>query len=84
MDDDKAIATRKGIGSLELGLEVLELISEHSGPISLTKLSELAKMSPSRLHKYLVSLTKLGYDVFIVTDKFSSDVFYGMYDFNLF
>ncbi len=61
MDDDKAIATRKGIGSLELGLEVLELISEHSGPISLTKLSELAKMSPSRLHKYLVSLTKLGY-----------------------
>ncbi|MBJ2135246.1 helix-turn-helix domain-containing protein [Paraglaciecola chathamensis] len=61
MDDDKAIATRKGIGSLELGLEVLELISEHCGPISLTKLSELAKMSPSRLHKYLVSLTKLGY-----------------------
>jgi hypothetical protein len=33
MDDDKAIAPRKGIGSLELGLEVLELISEHDSPI---------------------------------------------------
>jgi DNA-binding IclR family transcriptional regulator len=61
MDDDKAIAPRKGIGSLELGLEVLELISEHDSPISLTKLSERAKISPSRLHKYLISLTKLGY-----------------------
>ena len=61
MQPKDEVNARQGIGSLEGGLSVLELISEHDAPVSLTKLSELAQMSPSRLHKYLVSLTKMGY-----------------------
>ena len=61
MQENKLVSSRQGISSLETGLEVLELISEHGSPITLKELSQLAKMSPSRLHKYLVSLTKLGY-----------------------
>lgn len=52
---------KQGINSLELGLKVLELISAHRKPISLTTLSELTNMSPSRVYKYLVSLVKMGY-----------------------
>jgi DNA-binding IclR family transcriptional regulator len=53
--------TKQGISSLELGLDILEIISEYGKPITLTALSELAEITPSRLHKYLVSLVKLGY-----------------------
>lgn len=52
---------KQGINSLELGLKVLEHISEYGKPVTLKALAELAEMSPSRLHKYLVSLVKLGY-----------------------
>ncbi|WP_417500229.1 IclR family transcriptional regulator [Methylophaga sp.] len=52
---------KQGISSLELGLYILEIISEYGKPITLTALSELAEITPSRLHKYLVSLVKLGY-----------------------
>lgn len=52
---------KQGINSLELGLKILEYIAEYGKPVTLKALSELAEMSPSRLHKYLVSLVKLGY-----------------------
>ncbi|SEQ39813.1 transcriptional regulator, IclR family [Amphritea atlantica] len=52
---------KQGISSLELGLKILEHIAEYGKPITLKALAELSEMSPSRLHKYLVSLVKLGY-----------------------
>ena len=61
MQPKDEVNVRQGIGSLGFFLTLLELISEHDAPVSLTKLSELAHMSPSRLYKYLVSLTKMGY-----------------------
>lgn len=61
MQEQKIINVRQGISSLELGLEVLELIADRDKPVSLTELSELADISPSRLHKYMVSLCKMGY-----------------------
>lgn len=61
MDDDKVIVIWKGIGFLELGFEVLELIFEYSGFILLIKLFELVEMSFSWFYKYLVSLIKFGY-----------------------
>lgn len=52
---------KQGISSLEIGLRILETVSEYGKPITLTALSELSQLSPSRLHKYLVSLSKMGY-----------------------
>ncbi len=52
---------KQGINSLELGLKILEHIAEYGKPITLKALAELSEMSPSRLHKYVVSLVKLGY-----------------------
>ncbi len=54
---------RQGIGSLELGLKVLDRIAESSHPVSLKQLSDALEMSPSRIYKYLVSLMRTGYIV---------------------
>ena len=71
MSEKQGVSARQGINSLELGMEVLRLIAEHSSPVSLTKLSELSNMSPSRLHKYLVSFTKLGYVAQLENSKYT-------------
>lgn len=52
---------RQGIGSLELGLQILNAIAEAPQPLSLKNLSDLLQHSPSRLHKYLVSLLRLDF-----------------------
>jgi len=53
--------SRQGIGSLEIGLRILTIISESPTPPSLKMLSDSLQMSPSRLHKYLVSLLRLDF-----------------------
>lgn len=57
---------RQGIGSLELGLTILDTIAQSPKPVSLKTLSQELSLSPSRLYKYLVSLMRTGY---IVQDK---------------
>ncbi len=52
---------RQGIGSLELGLQILNAIAEAPQPPSLKNLSDQLQLSPSRLHKYLVSLLRLDF-----------------------
>lgn len=52
---------RQGIGSLEIGLHILDFISTASKPPTLTELSGALDLSPSRAHKYLVSLLREGY-----------------------
>lgn len=61
MTDNKKNNTKQGISSLELGLKILETIADQGKPSTLTALSELTGTTPSRLHKYLVSLAKTGY-----------------------
>lgn len=53
--------TRQGIASLEIGLHLLDAIAAAAQPPSLKMLAEQLQLSPSRLHKYLVSLQRLGY-----------------------
>lgn len=52
---------RQGIGSLEIGLTILNYIASASKPPSLKELSGALGLSPSRAHKYLVSLLREGY-----------------------
>ena len=60
---------RQGIGSLEIGLRILDTLAESPRPMTLKNLSDRLELSPSRLHKYLVSLLRMGY---IVHDNGSS------------
>ena len=52
---------RQGIGSLEIGLHILNYISTAAKPPTLKELSGALDLSPSRAHKYLVSLLREGY-----------------------
>jgi len=52
---------RQGIGSLEIGLHILDYISSAAKPPTLKELSGALNLSPSRAHKYLVSLLRENY-----------------------
>lgn len=52
---------RQGIGSLEIGLHILNYIATASKPPTLKELSAALDLSPSRAHKYLVSLLREDY-----------------------
>lgn len=52
---------RQGIGSLEIGLRILNTLAESPRPMTLKNLSDRLELSPSRLHKYMVSLVRMGY-----------------------
>lgn len=52
---------RQGIGSLEIGLRILDYISSAAKPPTLKELSGALNLSPSRAHKYLVSLLREDY-----------------------
>jgi DNA-binding IclR family transcriptional regulator len=51
---------RQGIQSIEVGSTLLEVLGQAQGPLSLRDLSREAKMSPSKAHRYLVSLLRAG------------------------
>lgn len=67
--EKNAETPRQGIGSLEIGLRILDTIAESARPLTLKNLSDQLGLSPSRLHKYVVSLLRMGY---IVHDNGSS------------
>lgn len=52
---------RQGIGSLEIGFHILNYISAAPKPPTLKELSSALDLSPSRAHKYLVSLLREGF-----------------------
>lgn len=52
---------RQGIGSLEIGLRILNTLAESPRPLTLKNLSDRLELSPSRLHKYMVSLMRMDY-----------------------
>jgi DNA-binding IclR family transcriptional regulator len=53
-------SARQGIQSVELAMLVLEAIERGLGPMSLTQIAASSRMQPSKAHRYLVSLTRIG------------------------
>ena len=49
-----------GIQSVDVAIAVMRALASSRGPLSLKRLSELCCMDPSKLHRYLHSLTKTG------------------------
>jgi DNA-binding IclR family transcriptional regulator len=64
---------RQGIQSVEIAMTVLRALEEYAGPASLTQLASLSGMQPSKVHRYLVSLGRVG----LVSQSASS----ALYDF---
>src|SRR3954452_25396349 len=56
----ETFAGRQGIQSVELAMTVLQALEEGLGPMSLTQIAAAADMSPSKAHRYLVSLGRVG------------------------
>ncbi|MEW2167457.1 IclR family transcriptional regulator [Streptomyces sp. NPDC007084] len=56
----EASPARQGIQSVELAMTVLLALEEGRGPMSLTQLATAAGMQPSKAHRYLVSLARVG------------------------
>lgn len=51
----------EGIVALEVGLDILRLVYEGGGAVSLSDLSRISGEKPNKLHRYLVSLRQRGY-----------------------
>ncbi len=53
-------AGRQGIQSVEIAMVVLEALEAGAGPMSLTQISTRSGLQPSKVHRYLVSLVRIG------------------------
>lgn len=53
-------SSQQGIQSIEVGADLLQVLSDAAGPVALKDLATRANMSPSKAHKYLVSLARCG------------------------
>jgi DNA-binding IclR family transcriptional regulator len=51
---------RTGIQSIEVGSSLLQVLTNASGPMTLTGLAAAAGMTPSKAHKYLASFMRVG------------------------
>lgn len=71
-DGRETPAARQGIQSVELAMTVLQALEQGLGPMSLTQIAIAAGMIPSKAHRYLVSLGRVG----LVTQSQRS----GLYD----
>ena len=61
LDDDLDAATqRAGIQSVEVGFNLLEVLSNAGAPLNLHDLAVQANMSAAKAHRYLVSFQRLG------------------------
>jgi len=58
--EDGEASTRRGIQSVELAMRVMLVVEAGKGPMSLTQVAEKARMGPSKVHRYLVSLSRVG------------------------
>lgn len=59
-DPEETEPQRAGIQSVEVGFELLEAMSQASGPLMLRDLAAAAHMSAAKAHRYLVSFQRLG------------------------
>ena len=62
MSDMEAAAPseRQGIQSVELAMRIIEALESGGGPMSLSEIAERSNFQPSKAHRYLVSLTRIG------------------------
>jgi DNA-binding IclR family transcriptional regulator len=60
MAADEVDDARQGIQSVENAMTVLLALEEGLGPMSLTQISAACAMAPSKAHRYLVSLGRVG------------------------
>lgn len=51
---------RQGIQSVEIAMTVLLALEQGLGPMSLTQIAAASGMGPSKVHRYLVSLNRIG------------------------
>lgn len=58
--NNEASPARQGIQSVELAMTVLQALEEGRGPMSLTQIATASGMQPSKAHRYLVSLARVG------------------------
>lgn len=58
MDEGKT--PRQGIQSVETGMQILNAMANAGRPLSLSEISKLAEMPPSKAHRYLVSFGRVG------------------------
>lgn len=64
-DDDDLMGqdttpARQGIQSVEIAMTVLLALEGSAGPMSLTQIAAASRMQPSKVHRYLVSLGRVG------------------------
>jgi DNA-binding IclR family transcriptional regulator len=52
--------TRQGIQSVEIAMTVLLALESGAGPMSLSQIAAKSGMQPSKAHRYLVSLSRVG------------------------
>lgn len=55
-----AAPSRQGIQSVELAMKVLQALEDGRCPMTLTQLASASGMTPSKVHRYLVSLDRVG------------------------
>lgn len=51
---------RQGIQSVEIAMTVLDAVEAGGAPVSLTQIAKATEMTPSKVHRYLVSLSRAG------------------------
>jgi DNA-binding IclR family transcriptional regulator len=51
---------RRGIHSLEIGVDLFQHVHHLGRPVTLTEISRLSKMAPAKAHRYCVSLIRTG------------------------
>ncbi|WAH35636.1 IclR family transcriptional regulator [Alicyclobacillus dauci] len=58
---DKQDMNGLGIQSLEIGIDIVKIISKSTKPLTISEIAHVAEMSKSRLHRYLTSLYRTGF-----------------------
>ena len=58
--DAERMPEAPGIQSIEVGADILRALVDAGGPVTLTRLSQLAGMEPSKVRRYLVSFLRCG------------------------
>ncbi len=59
-EDDHSAPQRQGIQSVELAMQVVRALEEGRGPRTLSQVAQACGMSASKVHRYLVSLIRVG------------------------
>lgn len=51
---------RRGIGSIEVGMRLLDVLASADGPMQLKQIAEESEMAPAKVHRYLASFAAAG------------------------